>query len=44
MIPYVKINFACSLDGRIASRGGKAFKFSDDDDLARVHRMRSESD
>ena len=44
MKPYVKINFACSLDGRIASRGGKAFKFSDDDDLARVHRMRSESD
>lgn len=44
MKPYVRINFACSIDGRIASREGKAFKFSNLEDLTRVHRMRSESD
>ncbi|MGC8562439.1 MAG: RibD family protein [Thermoplasmata archaeon] len=44
MKPYVTINLACSIDGRIASRGGEAFKFSNQLDLTRVHRMRSESD
>ncbi len=44
MRPHIKINFACSLDGKIALRGGKAYRFSDFDDLVRVHRMRAESD
>jgi riboflavin-specific deaminase-like protein len=44
MKPHVAINLACSLDGKIASKGGKAFKFSNFEDLARVHKMRSESD
>lgn len=44
MKPYVIINFACSMDGRIASKGGEAFKFSNLEDLTRVHGMRSGSD
>jgi len=44
MKPYIKINFACSLDGRISSRDGRQFKFSNLEDLRRVHKMRSESD
>ncbi len=44
MRPHIKINFACSLDGKIALRGGKAYRFSDFDDLVRVHKMRAESD
>ena len=44
MRPRVVINFACSLDGKIALKGGKAFRFSNLEDLTRVHRMRSESD
>ncbi|MEM0133785.1 MAG: RibD family protein [Thermoplasmatales archaeon] len=44
MNPYVAINFACSLDGRIAFKGGRSFKFSNPEDLVRVHKMRSESD
>ncbi len=44
MKPRVLINFACSLDGKIALKGGKAYRFSNFEDLTRVHRMRSESD
>jgi riboflavin-specific deaminase-like protein len=44
MRPYIKINFACSLDGRISSRDGRQFKFSNIEDLRRVHKMRAESD
>ncbi|MCL5789339.1 MAG: RibD family protein [Candidatus Thermoplasmatota archaeon] len=44
MKPRVLINFACSLDGKIALKGGKAYRFSNPEDLQRVHKMRSESD
>ncbi|MCL6003637.1 MAG: RibD family protein [Thermoplasmatales archaeon] len=44
MRPHITVNFACSLDGRIASKGGRAFKFSNYEDLVRVHKMRSETD
>lgn len=44
MKPYVIINFASSLDGRISANGGKQFKFSNLEDMARVHEMRHESD
>jgi riboflavin-specific deaminase-like protein len=44
MKPQVMINFACSLDGNIALKGGKAFRFSNFEDLIRVHKMRAESD
>ncbi len=44
MKPYIHINFACSLDGKIALEGGIPYKFSNIMDLRRVHRLRSESD
>lgn len=44
MRPRILINFACSLDGKIALKGGKAFRFSNSEDLTRVHKMRAESD
>ncbi|MCL5681091.1 MAG: RibD family protein [Candidatus Thermoplasmatota archaeon] len=44
MKPFVRINFATSLDGRIALRGNQPFKFSNMEDMNRVHKMRAESD
>ncbi len=44
MKPYVLINFACSIDGKIALEGGRPYKFSNLEDLQRVHRLRSEVD
>ncbi len=44
MKSYVTINFASSLDGKIALKGGKSFKFSNYEDLVRVHELRSKSD
>lgn len=44
MRPYVLINFACSLDGRITDSKGRQYKFSNQEDLERVHRIRAESD
>jgi len=41
--PYIHINFACSIDGKIALEGGVPYKFSNLLDLQRVHRLRSES-
>ncbi|MGC8644866.1 MAG: RibD family protein [Thermoplasmata archaeon] len=38
------INFASSLDGRISAKDGKQFKFSNLEDMSRVHRMRAEAD
>lgn len=42
--PFVHINFACSLDGKIAKPDGSPYKFSSYEDLVRVHKLRSESD
>ncbi|MEM0127589.1 MAG: RibD family protein [Thermoplasmatales archaeon] len=44
MRPYVIINFASSLDGRISAENGKQFKFSNLKDMSRVHKMRAQSD
>ncbi len=44
MKPHITINFACSLDGKIALKGGKAYRFSNFEDLVRVHKLRDESD
>lgn len=44
MKPYIRINFASSLDGRISSLEGKSFKFSNLEDMERVHRLRAISD
>ncbi len=43
-LPYVHINFACSLDGKIALPGGTPYKFSSFEDMVRVHKLRAESD
>ncbi|MFQ5838450.1 MAG: 2,5-diamino-6-(ribosylamino)-4(3H)-pyrimidinone 5'-phosphate reductase [Thermoplasmata archaeon] len=40
--PYVILNMASTIDGRIALRGKKPIKLSSEDDFARVHRLRSE--
>jgi riboflavin-specific deaminase-like protein len=44
MRPYVRINFACSLDGKISQKNGIPFKFSNLEDLKRVHQLRASSD
>lgn len=44
MKTFVHVNFACSIDGKIALKGGMPYKFSNLEDLQRVHRIRSESD
>ncbi|MEM1614221.1 MAG: RibD family protein [Thermoplasmatales archaeon] len=44
MKPYIVLNFASSLDGKISGENGKQFKFSNLEDMERVHRLRSESD
>ncbi len=40
--PLVTVNAALSLDGKIAAAGGARYRFSDDVDHARVHKMRAE--
>ena len=42
--PYVIINCASSLDGRIALVGKKPLKISNEEDMARVHKLRNECD
>ncbi len=42
--PYIFINSASSLDGKIALRDGKQLKISTIEDLRRVHRLRNEMD
>lgn len=40
--PFVILNMASSIDGRIALRGKKPLKLSSEEDFARVHQLRSE--
>ncbi|HWG91869.1 MAG TPA: dihydrofolate reductase family protein, partial [Candidatus Thermoplasmatota archaeon] len=40
----VRLNFAMSLDGKIAAPGGRPLRLSSPEDFARVHRLRHESD
>lgn len=42
--PRVIINAAMSLDGKIASEGGRPVRLSNEEDLKRVHELRARSD
>ncbi|RLF43417.1 MAG: 5-amino-6-(5-phosphoribosylamino)uracil reductase, partial [Thermoplasmata archaeon] len=42
--PYVIINCASSIDGKIALVGKKPLKISSEEDMARVHKLRNECD
>lgn len=42
--PHVIVNFAMSLDGKIALPSRKQTRISDEEDLRRVHRLRASSD
>jgi 2,5-diamino-6-(ribosylamino)-4(3H)-pyrimidinone 5'-phosphate reductase len=42
--PYVLINCAMSVDGKIAKPSGKQMKISSEDDLKRMYKLRNESD
>ncbi len=42
--PYVILNMASTMDGRIGLRGKRPLKLSSEEDFARVHRLRSECD
>ncbi|HEC88908.1 MAG TPA: 2,5-diamino-6-(ribosylamino)-4(3H)-pyrimidinone 5'-phosphate reductase [Thermoplasmata archaeon] len=42
--PYVIINCASSIDGKIALPGKKPLKISNEEDMARVHKLRNECD
>jgi len=44
MRPYVIINCASSLDGKIGLTGRKPLKISGEEDMARVHNLRNECD
>lgn len=44
MRPRVIVNAAMSLDGKIAFYDGRPAKLSNEEDLARVHRLRAEAD
>ncbi|OYT58885.1 2,5-diamino-6-(ribosylamino)-4(3H)-pyrimidinone 5'-phosphate reductase [Euryarchaeota archaeon ex4484_178] len=44
MRPRVIINAAMSVDGKIALRGGKRIKISDEEDFRRVHELRNSVD
>lgn len=44
MRPYVVINFAMSIDGRIALSTGEQTKLSDEEDMKRVHMLRNSVD
>ncbi|MFQ5985909.1 MAG: RibD family protein [Thermoplasmata archaeon] len=41
--PFIVLNMACTLDGKIALAGRKPLKLSSEEDFARVHRLRAES-
>ncbi len=41
--PFVVLNMACTLDGKIALPGKRPLKLSSEEDFARVHRLRSEA-
>lgn len=42
--PYVIVNCASSIDGKIALVGKKPLKISSEEDMARVHKLRNECD
>src|SRR4030042_1544544 len=42
--PYVIINCAMSVDGKIASPSGKQMKISCEEDIKRMYKLRSKSD
>lgn len=42
--PFVHLNAAMSLDGRIALRGGEPVRLSGEEDMRRVHRLRNSCD
>src|SRR4030043_1894485 len=42
--PYVLINCAMSIDGKIASPTGKQMKISSDEDIKRMYNLRNKSD
>ena len=42
--PYVLINCAMSVDGKIAQHSGKQMKISSEDDFKRMYKLRNESD
>jgi len=42
--PYVIVNCASSIDGKIALVGKKPLKLSNEEDMARVHKLRNECD
>ena len=42
--PYVIVNCAMSVDGKIASPSGKQMRISCDDDIKRMYKLRNESD
>ncbi|KAA0011539.1 2,5-diamino-6-(ribosylamino)-4(3H)-pyrimidinone 5'-phosphate reductase [Thermoplasmatales archaeon ex4484_30] len=42
--PYVVVNCASSIDGKIALPGKKPLKISNEEDVARVHKLRNECD
>lgn len=44
MRPYVIINCAASVDGKIALEGNQPIRLSNEEDMARVHRLRHECD
>ncbi|MCD6276426.1 MAG: 2,5-diamino-6-(ribosylamino)-4(3H)-pyrimidinone 5'-phosphate reductase [Thermoplasmata archaeon] len=44
MRPRIIINAAMSVDGKIALRGGKRIKISDEEDFRRVHELRNSVD
>jgi len=44
MKPFVHVNCAMSVDGKIALATGKQVRISCEEDMARVHRLRNDSD
>ena len=42
--PYVFINCAMSLDGKIASSSGKQIRISCDEDIKRMYELRNKAD
>ncbi|MCL5963321.1 MAG: 2,5-diamino-6-(ribosylamino)-4(3H)-pyrimidinone 5'-phosphate reductase [Candidatus Thermoplasmatota archaeon] len=44
MRPYIHINCAMSLDGKISYPSGKSLAISDEEDMARVHELRNSYD
>lgn len=42
--PFIMVNVAASMDGKIALKGGKRIRLSTEEDFARVHRLRNGMD